>query len=39
MRRMHLRDRVQVTLFAFGLIAVFVGLAFLAGYLLGRVLL
>jgi len=39
MRRLRFRDRVQVLLFAFGLIAFFVGLAFLAGYILGRVLL
>ena len=39
MRRMRFRDRIQVVLFAVGLIALFVGLAFLAGYVLGRVLL
>jgi hypothetical protein len=36
---MRFRDRIQVMLFALGLITLFVGLAFLAGYLLGRVLL
>jgi hypothetical protein len=36
---MRSRDRIQVMLFAVGLVTLFVGLAFLAGYLLGRVLL
>ena len=39
MRRMRFRDRVTVMLFAFGLITLFVGIAFVAGYLLGRALL
>ena len=37
--RMRFRERITVMAFAFGLIALFVGLAFLAGYILGRVLL
>jgi hypothetical protein len=39
MRRMRFRDRLVVTLFAVGIVCVFVGLAFVAGYVLGRVLL
>lgn len=39
MRHMRVRDRVQVLVFAIGVVTLFVGLAFVAGYVLGRVLL
>jgi len=39
MRRMRVRDRIVVTVFALALVSLIVGFAFLVGYLLGRVLL
>jgi hypothetical protein len=38
-RRMPARDRLVVTLFAAGIVLLIVGLAFLAGYVLGRIIL